>query len=77
MNDTQEQKRNIDWLKSSQQLALGIWGMATYFGLLAGIAWVSVAVGGNHPTLVAGMAVLLSTWLNWMAFSAIERKSRS
>lgn len=74
MNDTQQQTRRIDWLKSSRQLALAVWGMATYFGLLVGAIWLAVTLGGQRSPMVATVAVLSSTWLNWMVFMSIERR---
>ena len=70
-----EQKRRIDWFKSSRQLAQMVWGIATYFGLLAVIAWGAVAIGGDKPAAVAVLAVFNSTMLHWMVFTTIERKS--
>ncbi len=74
---TQTQRRRIDWFKSYANLALGVWGLGTYFALLGGLAWLAAATGGSNPKLVAVMAVLNATWLNWVLFAAIERRTRN
>ena len=76
MNEPQKQQHRINWSKSFGNVALGIWGVATYFALLAGIAWVAVSIG--HPSLkmTALMAVMFSTIVNWGVFAAIERATR-
>ncbi|MCZ7641341.1 MAG: hypothetical protein M5U12_37965 [Verrucomicrobia bacterium] len=35
----------INWIKSAGNLALGVWGVATFIALLAGIAWLAAAAG--------------------------------
>ena len=77
MNDTQEQEHKIDWFKSYANVALGVWGIATYLALLAGIAWVALAVSGESRASIAVLAVLNTTCVHWMIFASIERKSRS
>ncbi|MBE7502214.1 MAG: hypothetical protein HS113_18325 [Verrucomicrobiales bacterium] len=78
MNETQQQQpRRIDWIKSAGNLALGIWGVATFIALLAGIAWLAAAAGGGNPKLTALMAVANATCVNWVAFAVIERQTRN
>jgi Na+/proline symporter len=74
MTNTQMQTRKIDWLKSSRQLALAVWGMATYIALLGGAIWLAVNLGGQRPAMVATVAVVFSSWLNWLVFMSIERR---
>jgi hypothetical protein len=79
MNETQQQQPQpqprIDWLKSGRNLALGVWGFATYVALLGGIAWLAAAAGPN-PQTVALLAVVSSTSLNVLLFGAIEHHAR-
>ncbi|MCZ7636737.1 MAG: hypothetical protein M5U12_12310 [Verrucomicrobia bacterium] len=78
MNETQQQQpRRIDWIKSAGNLALGVWGVATFIALLGGIAWLAAAAGGGNPKLTALMAVANATWVNWVAFAVIERRTRN
>lgn len=72
MSNEQEQK--IDWTKSLKQFATVVWGISTYLALLIGAALLAVAAGGKHPVAVAIAAVFNATWINWMAFTAIERR---
>lgn len=77
MTETQQQQhQRINWIKSAANVALGIWGVATYLAVLAGIAWVAVKIG--HPSLKmsALMAVVLSTFMHWAVFAGIERATR-
>jgi len=75
MNDTQKQTPKIDWFKSYGNLALGVWGIATYLALLGGIAWLATSTGSQSPKAAAVMAVLYSTCVHWMTFALIEHKS--
>jgi len=77
MNDTQKQTPRIDWFKSFGNLALGVWGMGTYFALLVGIGWLAVAVSGESRNSIAFLAVATTTSVHWLIFGSIERHSRN
>lgn len=74
---TQTPHRKIDWIKSAGNLALGVWGVATFIALLAGIVWVAAATTGPNPKAVAVMAVLGASSVNWILFAALERQTRN
>ncbi len=73
---TQTQRR-IDWLKSYANLALGVWGLATYLAVLAAIAWVAAATAGGNLQAIALVAVSSASLLNWALFAAIQRRTRN
>ena len=77
MNETQKQTPKIDWFKSYATVALGVWGIATYFALLVGIGWLAVAVSGESRSSIAWLAVATTASVHWLIFASIERKSRS
>lgn len=72
--DNQHQRR-IDWSTSFKKFATEAWSIGTYIALLAAAAVLAVIFGGNHPGLVACLAVFNATWLHWIAFLSIERRS--
>jgi hypothetical protein len=71
------QNRNIDWTKSLKKFASVVWGIGTYLGLLVAVAWFAIATGNKSPWQMTLTTVWLSTWLNWMAFLALDRSSNN
>ena len=76
MTEPQPQHHRINWLKSSGNVALGIWGFVTYLALLAAIGWLATLAGPN-PKAIALLAVVAATTANWVVFAVIERQTRN
>ncbi len=77
MKEKQKQHRKINWFKSYANLALGVWGLATYLAVLVAIAWVACAITGGNPQAIALVAVSSASLVNWALFAAIERRTRN
>ena len=67
--------KKIDWPKTGLVIAQTFWAIATYVCMLVGIFWGSLFIGGDKPKAVAVVAIFACTWLHWMLFTSIERKS--
>jgi len=72
---SEQQHRRIDWSTSFRKFAAEAWAVGTYVGLLIAAAVMAVIIGNNHPGVVAFLAVANTTFLHWIVFLSIERRS--
>ena len=70
-------ENRIDWPKTGRVIAQSFWAIATYACMLAVVFRSSLSIGGDKPKAVAVVAVFACTWLHWMLFAFIERKSNN